>query len=64
MVNCYIENYGDAVFDRALIKVFAWGTEDNAHQYFRAVRKAKNGASDFAIFQHMLDEFISDTVFF
>jgi len=66
-VNSYMKriksSYGDTLFDKALISVFAWGTEDDAYQYYNAVRQAKNGAADFAIFQHMLDEFISDSVF-
>ena len=56
--------YGDTLFNNALVSVFAWGTEDDAHQYYRAVRESKKGAADFAIFQHMLDEFMSDSVFF
>jgi hypothetical protein len=67
-VNSYMKRlktkYGDTLFNKALITVFAWGTEASPYQYYRAVRKAKNGAKDFAIFQHMLDEFMSDTVFF
>jgi len=66
-VNSYMKriksSYGDTLFDKALISVFAWGTEDDAYQYYNAVRQAKNGAADFAIFQHMLDEFMSDSVF-
>lgn len=56
-------SYGDTLFNKALISVFAWGAEDDAYQYYHAVREAKKGAADFAIFQHMLDEFISDSVF-
>ncbi len=58
------EAYGDTLFNKAVISVFAWGTEDDAYQYYHAVREAKKGAADFAIFQHMLDEFVSDSVFF
>ena len=67
-VNSYMQrlksNYGDTLFNKALITVFAWGTEDDAYQYYRAVRESKKGAADFAIFQHMLDEFVSDSLFF
>jgi len=56
--------YGDTLFDKALISVFAWGTEDDAYQYYHAVKEAKKGAADFAIYQHMLDEFVSDSAFF
>ncbi len=57
-------NYGDSLFEKAIVAVYAWGTEDNAVKYYRAVRESKNGAADFAIFQHMLDEFVSDKEFF
>ena len=57
-------NYGDTLFNKALISVFAWGTEDDSYQYYHAVRESKKGAADFAIFQHMLDEFVSDSAFF
>lgn len=56
--------YGDSLFNKAAILTFAWGVEDDAYQYYNAVRKAKNGAADFAVFQHMLDEFVSDSVYF
>lgn len=66
-VNSYMKriksSYGDTLFNKALISVFAWGTEDDTYQYYNAVRQAKNGAADFAIFQHMLDEFVSDDIF-
>lgn len=57
-------NYGDALFDRAVIMVFAWGTQDKAYRYYNAIRSAKRGARDFALFQHMLDDFVSDEEFF
>lgn len=57
-------SYGDTLFNKALVSVFAWGAEDDVYQYYHAVREAKNGASDFAIFQHMLDDFVGDSVFF
>lgn len=67
-INSYMKrlksSYGDSLFDKAVIDVFAWGTEEEAYKYYNAVRKSKNGASDFAIYQHMLDEFMSDSVFF
>jgi len=56
--------YGDELFDKAVICVFAWGTEDDAYQYYNALRASKRGAADFAIFQHMLDEFMSDSEYF
>ena len=66
-VHSYIKRikatYGDSLLNKALISVFAWGAEDDAYQYYNAVRASKNGAADFAIFQHMLDEYMSDSVF-
>ena len=67
-VNSYMhrlkDTYGTTLFEKASITTFAWGTEEDVYQYYNAVRKSKNGAADFAIFQHMLDEFLSDSVFF
>ncbi|WP_347841074.1 hypothetical protein [uncultured Draconibacterium sp.] len=67
-VNSYMRrlktNYGDSLFNKASISVFAWGTQDKAYKYYNAVKSSKNGASDFAIFQHMLDDFISDDEYF
>jgi len=57
-------HYADSLLNTALFVTFAWGTENDAYQYYNAVRKSKNGAADFAIFQHMLDEFMSDTTYF
>lgn len=55
--------YGDSLLNRITLDVFAWGTEEQAYKYFNAVRKSKYGAADFAIYQHMLDEFMSDEEF-
>ncbi len=57
------EVYGDTLFNKVAIDVFAWGAEEQAYKYYNAVRKSKNGANDFAIYQHMLDEFMSDKEF-
>ncbi|MEN8139495.1 MAG: alpha/beta hydrolase, partial [Bacteroidota bacterium] len=57
-------HYGDTLFTKAAIIVFAWGTEGHAIRYYNALRASRRGAADFAIFQHMLDEFVSDTTFF
>ena len=57
-------SYGDTLFNKALISVFAWGDEDDAYQYYHALKVAKKGAADFAIYQHILDEFASDSAFF
>jgi len=67
-VNSYMQRlkiqYGDSLFQKALVSVFAWGTQDKAYRYYNALRVSKRGAADFAIFQHMLDEFMSDTAYF
>ena len=67
-INSYMKrlktNYGDSLFKQAVIVTYAWGVEDDAYQYYRAVRESKNGAADFAIFQHMLEEFLSDEKYF
>ena len=56
--------YGDSLFSKAVIVTYAWGVEDDAYQYYNAVRSSKNGATDFAIFQHMMDEFVNDEDYF
>jgi len=56
--------YADTLFKKAAIIVFAWGDEGHAWRYYNGVRASKRGAADFAIFQHMLDEFVSDTTYF
>ncbi len=56
--------YGDTLFTKASIIVFAWGDEDHAYRYWNGVRAARRGAADFSIFQHMLDEFVSDSAYF
>lgn len=66
-IHSYMERlkttYGDTLFGHAVIDIFAWGTEDKSYKYYNAVRKSKNGANDFAIYQHMLDDFMSDEEF-
>lgn len=67
-VNSYMRRlkatYADSLFKKAAIIVFAWGDEDHFWRYYKGVRASKRGAADFAIFQHMMDEFVSDTAFF
>ena len=53
-------NYGDSLFNKASVTVFAWGTQDKVYRYYNALKVSRRGAADFAIFQHMLDEFMSD----
>lgn len=67
-VNSYMKRlkskYDDSLFNKAIIVTYAWGVEDDAYQYYHAVRSSKNGAADFAIFQHMMDEFVNDENYF
>jgi hypothetical protein len=58
------ENYGDSVDNKAAFILYAWGNEWRPDRYFRARRSAQKGANDFAIFQHMLEDFLSDSVYF
>ena len=67
-VNSYMQrikkNYADTLFEKAAVIVFAWGDEGHAWRYYNGVRASKRGAADFAIFQSMLDDFVSDTTYF
>jgi len=67
-INSYMKRlkskYGDSLFDKAVVITYAWGVEDDAWDYYHAVSASKNGAADFAIFQHMMDEFVSDENYF
>jgi hypothetical protein len=57
-------NYGDSVQNTAALILYAWGDEWRPYRYYRAKSSAQRGANDFAIFQHMLEDFLSDSVFF
>ena len=57
-------NYADSLFKKVAIIVFAWGDEGHAWRYYNGVRAARRGSADFAIFQSMLDDFMSDTTYF
>jgi len=56
--------YGDTLSTKVAIITFAWGAEDEALKYYSGVRSAKRGAGDFAIFQHMLEDFLNDSIYF
>lgn len=56
-------SYGDSLFNKAVVSVFAWGTQDKSYRYYNALKVARRSAADFAIWQHMLDEFMSDSVY-
>ena len=67
-VNSYMQRikstYADSLFQRVAIIVFAWGDQDRFWRYYNGEKVSKNGAADYAIFQHMFDEFITDTTYF
>jgi hypothetical protein len=56
--------YADSTRDRAALILYAWGDEWRPYRYYRAKGSAQRGANDFAIFQHMLEDFLADSVFF
>jgi len=56
--------YADSTRQIAAHILYAWGNEWRPYRYFRAKSSAQRGADDFAIFQHMLEGFLSDSVFF
>jgi len=58
------ENFGDSVQNKAAFILYAWGDEWRPYRYYRAKGSAQRGANDFAIFQHMLEDFLSDSVYF
>jgi hypothetical protein len=55
--------YGDALRKSTAIIMYAWGDEWRPYRYYSAKVSARRGGNDFAIFQHMLDEVVSDTGF-
>lgn len=57
-------NYADSVLDKAAHILYAWSDEWRPYRYYSAKTSAKRGANDFAIFQHMLEDFLSDSLFF
>ena len=57
-------NYGDTLYENSIFLTFAWAAEWRATHYFGGKKSAKYAADDFAIFQHMLEDFLADTAFF
>lgn len=55
--------YGDALINSTAINMFAWGDEWRSYRYYAAKQSARRAANDFAIFQHLLDELMSDTAY-
>jgi esterase/lipase superfamily enzyme len=56
--------YADTLAQKTVILTYAWGNEWRAPLYYSAKRSSKKGAHDYAIFQHMLEDFLTDSVFF
>ena len=58
------EEYADTLRFSSAIITFAWGDQSVAPFYYKGKRSANRAANDFAIFQHMLESFLSDSLFF
>ncbi len=58
------EQYGDALQENTVFITYAWGTQSEPQFYYKAKRSANRAANDFAIFQHLLEDFLADTAFF
>jgi len=56
--------YGDTLSEKTAIITFAWGDQSVAPFYYKGKRAANRAANDFSIFQHMLEDFVTDSVFF
>ncbi len=56
--------YSDSLGANAAFVTFAWGDQAMPLFYYKAKRAANRAANDFAIFQHMLEEFLSDSAYF
>ena len=54
-------NYTDSLGGNMAIVLFAWGDQSVAPFYHKGRRAANRAANDFAIFQHMLEDFLADT---
>jgi hypothetical protein len=58
------KSYADTLSERTAIITFAWGDQSVSQFYYKAKRSANRAANDFAIFQHMLEDFLGDSAFF
>jgi len=56
--------YADTLSERTAIITFAWGDQSVSQFYYKAKRSANRAANDFAIFQHLLEDFLGDSAFF
>ena len=58
------ENYMDSIRETMAIILFAWGDQSMAPFYHKGKRAASRAANDFAIYQHMLEDFLADKAYF
>jgi len=67
-LNDFIErlqrSYADTLSEETAIITFAWGNQSFAPLYYKGRRATNRAANDFSIFQHLLEDFLSDSVFF
>ncbi len=56
--------YADSLKNEATVILYAWGAEWRAYRYLGGRRSVRRGANDFAIFQHLLEDFLSDSAYF
>jgi len=58
------KQYADSLQAHTAFITFAWGTQSLPMFYYKGKRSANRAADDFAIFQHMLEDFLADSAFF
>jgi hypothetical protein len=58
------KNYMDTLSESMAIIMFAWGDQSIAPFYHKGRRAANRAANDFAIYQHMLEDFLADSTYF
>ncbi|MEN8201687.1 MAG: alpha/beta hydrolase [Bacteroidota bacterium] len=58
------KTYEDTLHHKTAIIMFAWGDQSVSQFYHKGKRSANRAANDFAIFQHMLEDFVTDSAFF
>jgi len=58
------KRYTDTLSQDAAFATFAWATKSSFVSYHSGKITSKRSAHDFAIFQHMLEGFLSDSTFF
>ncbi len=56
--------YADSLRANTAIITFAWGDQAVSPFYYKGKRSANRAANDFSIFQHLLEDFMADSVFF